>query len=236
MSRSRNWSMAVTPVMPGDVYRKASKILWLAGAASTVVLFHLVFQASMGDTPVAWILGAAVGLGLQFVMTKIEGLLINGVLPAPWNVNWTGGGSVPFIVAAAMVVFLLDFITNIAGVNVFMSVLATQTGDVSTIGINAKTLIFLIPIMTVLFGALLALGSELLDAVADHVDGVARPVYQMQTEPEPFIVATAKQQKTLTHQIDRLDKLEKVMTPPSSGSSETDQILAAIRARRAQSK
>ena len=208
------------PKTKEEKLRLASKICWLAGSATTIMFFRVVFAAGIKSEPQAWILAVIVGAGVQYLMTLIEGMLIDGMLPAPWDVDWTAGGPVPFMVVGALGTFLLDVILNIGGVAVFTTKLTSQVdGGMSTLGMSTTATAVFVPIFTVFFACLLALGSELLDAAADHVAGI-------QAHATPMNVK----------QVIRQERLQEPTPEPSRkrqvAESDSAQVLAAIRARR----
>lgn len=201
------------PKTKEEKLRLASKICWLAGSATTVMFFRVVFMAGITDPMVATVLAVIVGAGVQYLMTLIEGMLIDGMLPAPWDVDWTGGGPVPFMVIGALGTFLLDVILNIGGVAVFTTKLTSQVdGGMSTLGMSTTATAVFVPVFTIFFACLLALGSELLDAAADHVSGHG------QTQYTPPTVKRIVQ--------------EQQRDPKVARHSDSAQVLAAIRARK----
>lgn len=203
------------PKTKEEKLRLASKICWLAGSATTVMFFRVVFMAGITDPMVATVLAVIVGAGVQYLMTLIEGMLIDGMLPAPWDVDWTGGGPIPFMVVGALGTFLLDVILNIGGVAVFTTKLTSQVdGGMSTLGMSTTATAVFVPVFTIFFACLLALGSELLDAAADHVSGHGQTQY---TPPAAKRIVQEQQ---------------RVPDPKVARHSDSAQVLAAIRARK----
>lgn len=159
--------------------RRASKACWLIGCVMTVNFIRVVLSATIPDPIICFVAAGLVSAGLQYVLTLMESSLFDGSLPPPWQVKWTEGGPIPFLVGAAVLCLAIDVMLNIGGVGMFMSRFEEATAnDVFTI--SAVVMNSLKIIGTVLLSVLFALGSELLDAYADLVEGNPRKSYPVE--------------------------------------------------------
>jgi hypothetical protein len=170
--------------------RKAGKVCWILGAFFTWSFVRSRLANSGMEPAVMWAVALGASLGLQYVLTLIESTIIEGMLPAPWALDFRKAPTLAILAIAAYGCFLFDVLLNLGGVYTFTSDLTAAVGEVKQLGISDYVMQVVQFIATFFFSMLFALGSELLEALADHYDGkVHKPnqqfgTRQMQSAPQ----------------------------------------------------
>lgn len=159
--------------------RKAAKVCWALGAFFTWSFVKSRLTGSGMEPAVLWVVALAASLGLQYVLTLVESTIIEGMLPAPWNLNFKEHATLSILAIAAYGCFLFDVLLNLGGVYTFTADLSAAVGNVKQLGISDYVMQVVQFVATFFFSMLFALGSELLEALADHYDGkVRRPSHK----------------------------------------------------------
>ncbi len=181
-----------------DKFRKASQICWLIGAALTWNFIRTITQNSISEPAVAWAVAAVVSMGLQYLLTLVESTIISGMLPAPWNISFKRNTTEAILAIAAFGCFFFDVMLNLGGTYVITSQLGTAVGDVKQLGISDYIIKVTVFLATFFFAILFALGSELLDALADMYEGKPQNRIRFQQSPQEHKgpAQQQKQQKT----------------------------------------
>src|SRR6185503_13402010 len=152
--------------------RWASRICWILGALCTMNFIRVVLANSITDIPALMAASAVISLSIQYVLTLIESALFDGSLPAPWKIDWTEGGPLPWLITGAVLCLLLDVLLNVGGVGYFLANLHLAGTGPLKIGASVMGIVEIVA--TIAFATLLAVGSELLDEFANHLQGAPR--------------------------------------------------------------
>jgi hypothetical protein len=133
---------------------------------------RVVMAPAIEDATTLIAASAVISISIQYVLTLVESALFDGSLPAPWKIDWTEGGPLPWLISGAILCLLLDVLLNVGGVGYFLANLhAVQTGPLK---ISVSVMGIIEVIGTIAFATLLAVGSELLDEFANHIAGAPR--------------------------------------------------------------
>lgn len=164
--------MSKAPLTKGEKLRLASKLTWIISAVLTTNFVRAVVGTeSIFMFPVIF----ACCCGVQYAITLAESALFEGHIPPPWRIDWADAGPVPWIWSGALLCLILDVLLNLGGVSFFLlKINDSSTGVVlrSQFGADDAFISTLMILLTVAFSVLAAVGSELLDAYADIVEGV----------------------------------------------------------------
>lgn len=161
-------NVKLKPSTYSDELRLASRILWWAA----VVLTSLFVGSAVGATFFVYI-GIFIGSTLtQYMVTKFESVLLNGVLPVPWSERATT--NTKWLWCAAVAIMAIDIlILNLGGcVVVAKFIKRSMTGDalVQDFGFSENGMNGVMLIAALVFAALVAVGPELLRNLAEHLD------------------------------------------------------------------
>ena len=148
----------------------ASKVCWVLSCAMTVNFVRQVLSGAIPDDTMAFVAAVVISVAVQYVITMTESALFDGTLPAPWNVNWSAGGSIPWLVCGALVCLMLDVLLNVGGVAYFLGRLGTTDMGQDTIKVSQSLVTGIIWIVTIVFAVFLAVGAELLKEFANFVE------------------------------------------------------------------
>lgn len=150
-----------------EKFRKASKVVWLLGAFFTWSFVRSVLTGTIAEPAVLWGVSLGAALGLQYILTLIEGTIIEGKLPPPWSLDFKDNMTLSILAVAAYGCFLFDIMLNLGGVYTFTSKIGNAVGEVKQLGISDYIIQVVGFIATFFFAMLFALGSELLDQLAE---------------------------------------------------------------------
>lgn len=178
-----------------EKFRKASKICWALGAFFTWSFMKSVLEGTIAEPAILWAVSLGAALGIQYLMTLIESTLLDGILPAPWNIDFKNDARSGILTIAALGCFVADVFVNLGGVYAVTSKLGTAAGNVAALGISDYVVTVATFIATFFFAMLFALGSELLDALADQYDGT-RPMQESRKQKQNAQVQQAQTQQT----------------------------------------
>lgn len=165
MTRFSNTSMT-----KAEKFRRAATICWWIGTLLTWNFLRTLLPETM-DPIISSVIAAAAALGLQYVLTLVEGTIISGLLPLPWHISFERNSTEAILSIAAFGCFFFDLLLNLGGTYTITQHLGKAMGDTTKLGISSSIIDGIIAIATLFFAALFALGSELLDGLANLYEG-----------------------------------------------------------------
>lgn len=211
-----------------EKFRKASKICWALGAFFTWNFMRTVLAGTIEEPAVLWAVSIGAALGVQYLMTLIESTLIDGILPAPWNIDWRNDARSGILVIAALGCFAVDVFVNLGGVYAVTSKLGVAAGNVKALGISDYIVQVAMFVATFFFAMLFALGSELLDALADQYDGT-KP---MQEHRKPKVQQQVRVDQARQEQVAANQRAQQHVQVPQQAmitkNMSDDQVLAIL--------
>ncbi len=176
--------MKKQPMTKADKYRRASKVVWIAGAVFTWFLVKgFVPGSESTENILAVVIAIGAALGVQYVLTLVEGTIIDGILPFPWELDFVNDMTRSVLAVFAYGCFVLDVLINYGGIRIVVA----QSGVKDN---------FLILVISVFLSALCALGSELLDGLGDQYEGKAVKPTVREHRQEPMKVEDARPRGT----------------------------------------
>jgi hypothetical protein len=174
----------VTHMTKSEKLRKASKLCWALGSFFTWQLMMSI-MSSIQEPAIRWVAAAVAALAAQYVLSLLEGTIIDGILPGPHNLDFRNHPTQSILAVLVYGSFLVDVLVNLGGVYVATSKLGL--GDLQgVVGISTYIIGLVQLIVTVFLSILFALGSEALDALADQYEGKKqnRPNFSYDNKPQ----------------------------------------------------
>ncbi len=193
--------MKKQPMTKAEKYRRASKVVWLAGAVLTWFLVKgFVPGSSDTNNVLPVIIAVATALGIQYVLTLVEGTIIDGILPMPQDLDFINDMTRSVLAVFAYGCFILDVMINLGGTRVIVA----QSGVTDN---------FLILLISVFLSSLMALGSELLDGLADQYEGKPQVVREHRSQTSPQKPTTQEHDRMAREKVEREQaELRKLMS------------------------
>jgi hypothetical protein len=159
------------PRTKAEKLRMSGKICWVVGMLMTASFLRTVIQAQGFSATTTFLLALVAGIGVQMVITQVESALFDGTLPAPWAVEWSEGGPLPWLMVGAILCLCIDVLLNLGGVSVFTQELHKQNIGQNVLGMDEAFTLVVGKVITIALALLFAVGSELLEEFAKFSEG-----------------------------------------------------------------
>lgn len=174
----------VRPMTKSDRLRRAAKFCWFAGLFFTFQMMMPITD-SISEVVIQYVVAAVAAGFVQYVLSLIEGTILDGILPAPWQIDFRGHPQQSILAVFAYGAFMVDVFVNFGGIYAATGKL-DMTATATAMHISPYMLAVLLFVIAFFLSALFALGSELLEALADMYEGKAqnRPKFQYANAPQ----------------------------------------------------
>lgn len=153
-----------------DKLRKASKVAWVISTILSGLFIWSILSAKIANPILAGALTAGVSAGFQYVISLIESALFDGSLPAPWAIDWSWEGSLPWLWAGAIVCLLVDVMLNLGGVALFTSNIGKADVAGEQLAMTDDFVVLISRFSTFIIATLFAVAPELLDEFAIYAE------------------------------------------------------------------
>lgn len=154
--------------------RLSSKVVWCIGSLLT---FNFAREVSQPESFLPYLITIGVSCGMQYIFTLSISALISGTLPLPWKENWNP--RLTSIWFGGIVCLLLDILLNIGGGQyIIQGFEKSSTNAVlgNQFGADSGLISFITGAVIIILGTFFALGSEILNAQADYLEGKIVPL------------------------------------------------------------
>ena len=176
-----------------DKLRLASKVAWLISSAMTGLWVYSVLALTITEWYQALGLTIVIAAGFQYVISLVESALFDGSLPAPWSLDWSWEGSLPWLWGGAVVCLLVDVMLNLGGVSIFTNRLADTGIGQEQLELSSEFVQGVSKFATFVLAALFAVAPELLDEFAVYLETGASRAMQLRAQRQKAFVQAQRE-------------------------------------------